>query len=278
MILRRWKAIPWVLSSALALVACDGTHQSQSAQKSAAPESPSKAASTEHKVASGKVYRVITEDVKPPLITYVSGKPTGFEYDVLQAIAEKQGLTFEYDITTRVNLLPSIVDGKADIAAGAITITEERAKMVDFSAPVLDYTTAVLVSKKLAGAKSMADLRGKQVASRKGTVYEQMAIDELADAKGDNIRYYDSVWLQVKSVLNGTEEVMLGDSHILEYYIQQHGNEQVAFVKGIPFPKESYGFAIKKGNTELQKSLNEGLAAIKADGTYDKIRQTYWQK
>lgn len=250
----------------LAVAGCEGQNSSHDA--TANPP----------KSTTGKIYRVISEDVKPPLITYVSGKPTGFEYEVLEAIAAKQGFALQYDVSTRPQLLASVEQGKADLAIGAITINDERKQQVDFSDPVLDYTTAILVDKDLANAKSFADLRGKKVASRKGTVYEQMAIEQLANEKGDNIHYYDSAWLQVKSVLNQTDEVVLGDSHILEYYVKQHGKDKVAFVQNIPFPKESYGFAVKKGNTELQKQLNDGLAAIKADGTYGRIYQTYWAK
>lgn len=229
--------------------------------------------------ATGKVYKVVSESVKPPLITYVEGKPTGFEYDVLQAIAAKQGIAFEYQtVPMREHLLATIQQGKADVAIGAITITDDRKQRVDFSDPILNYTTAVLVAKDLAGAKSFAELRGKRVASRKATIYEQMALNELANEKGDNIRYHDTAWLQVKSVLNGMDEIVLGDSHILEYYVQQHGKDNVAFVQGMTFPQDNYGFAVKKGDTELQKQLNDGLAAIKADGTYGKIYQTYWHK
>lgn len=243
-----------------------------------APNTPP-AATTVPPPAATKTYKVVSESVKPPLVTYVEGKPTGFEYEVLQAIAEKQGIDFVFEtVPVRERLLSTVEQGKADLAIGAITINDERKQKLDFSEPVLDYTTAVLVAKDLVGVKSFAELRGKRVASRKGTVYEKMALNELADAKGENIRYYDTAWLQVKSVLNGTEEVVLGDSHILEYYVQQHGKDNVAFVQGMTFPKESYGFAVKKGNTELQKQLNDGLAAIKADGTYGKIYQTYWKK
>lgn len=251
---------------ALTMAACD-SHSNSSATTYNAP-----------KPATGKSYRVVSEDVKPPLITYVSGKPTGFEYEILQAIAEKQGFTLQYDVSTRPLLLANVEQGKADIAAGAITINEERQQTVDFSDPILAYQTAVLVSKPLAQATSLAELKGKKIASRKGTVYEKMATEHLANPTGDNIRYYDTAWLQVKSLLTGNEEVLLGDSHILEYYIKQHGNEQVAFLQNLNMPTEYYGFAVKKGNTELQKQLNEGLAAIKADGTYGKIHQTYWAK
>ena len=204
---------------------------------------------------NGKVYRVVTERVKPPMVAYVDGKITGFEYDLLQAIAAKK-----------------------DIAAGAITINDERRQKVNFSEPILDYSAAVLVDKSLADAKSFADLKGKSVAVGRGTVYDKMAADYLASGDGRNIVYYDTVWEQVKNLLNHQTQVVLGDSLILEYYLQQNGSHQAVFVQNISFPKESYGFALAKNNTELQQEINDGLEKIREDGTYAKIYQTYWQK
>ena len=110
---------------------------------------------------NGKVYRVVTERVKPPMVAYVDGKITGFEYDLLQAIAAKKGISFEYQVVdSKKDLLPALESGKADIAAGAITINDERRQKVNFSEPILDYSAAVLVDKSLADAKSFADLKG----------------------------------------------------------------------------------------------------------------------
>ena len=204
---------------------------------------------------NGKVYRVVTERVKPPMVTYVDGKITGFEYDLLQAIAAKKGISFEYQVVdSKKDLLPALESGKADIAAGAITI------------------------KSLADAKSFADLKGKSVAVGRGTVYDKMAADYLASGDGKNIVYYDTVWEQVKNLLNHQTQVVLGDSLILEYYLQQNGSHQAVFVQNISFPKESYGFALAKNNTQLQQEINDGLAKIREDGTYARIYQTYWQK
>ena len=226
---------------------------------------------------TGKTYRVISEQVKPPLITYVDGKPTGFEYDVLQAIAKKQGINLDYQtVNSREELLTSLSQHKADLALGAITINDDRKQQVDFSNPILDYSGTILVRKPLANATSWADLKGKKIASRHGTVYDKMALDNLSAPDGKNIVYYNTVWEQVKSLINNQSEVVLGDSLILDYYVQQNGSNEVAFVHGITFPKESYGFAIKKGDTELQQQINDGLAAIRTDGTYAKIYQNYW--
>ena len=228
---------------------------------------------------NGKVYRVVTERVKPPMVAYVDGKITGFEYDLLQAIAAKKGISFEYQVVdSKKDLLPALESGKADIAAGAITINDERRQKVNFSEPILDYSAAVLVDKSLADAKSFADLKGKSVAVGRGTVYDKMAADYLASGDGKNIVYYDTVWEQVKNLLNHQTQVVLGDSLILEYYLQQNGSHQAVFVQNISFPKESYGFALAKNNTELQQEINDGLEKIREDGTYAKIYQTYWQK
>ena len=58
-------------------------------------------------------------------------------------------------------------------------------------------------------------------------------------------------------------------------YVKNHGGDKFKTVNDPAFAPEQYGIAVKKGNAELLDKLNKGLAAIRADGTYDRIYAQY---
>lgn len=87
---------------------------------------------------------------------------TGFEHDLLEAIAQKQGFKLKYDVHTWVGLFDTLNTGEADIVAGAVTMTDERAQTMDFSQPHYDYHYVMLVKNELGSANGFAALKAKK--------------------------------------------------------------------------------------------------------------------
>lgn len=223
-----------------------------------------------------KVLRVSSELTKFPVVMHDGkGKTEGFEAELLQAIAEKQGFEIEYTIDTWSGLLSRLDNDGADMLLGSITINEERKKVMDFTDPILSYKTGVMVLPHLSQAKSFAELRGKKVNLRKNTVYDKLTPLFSVD-NGSNMVYPDNVWGQVKSLLSGESEAMVGASITLEYYQAQYADRNFHIIYEPNAGISNYGWAVKKGDAATLKQLNEGLAQVRADGTYAKIHQKYW--
>ena len=72
-------------------------------------------------------------------------------------------------------------------------------------------------------------------------------------------------------------DAVVGDNGVVEHYVANNGAEQLKIVEDSSFAPEQFGIVVKKGNTELLEKINQGLAAIKADGTYDKIYAKYFK-
>lgn len=225
------------------------------------------------------VYRVASELSKYPVVMHDSKNHTvsGFEAELLQAIAEKQGFTVEYTIDNWHGLLNKLENKEADMIIGSVTITDERRQKMDFTDPVLPYKTGIMVVPKLAQAKKFSDLKGKKVNLRKNTVYEKF-IPVFSNEKGTNMVYPDSVWGQMKSLLDGTSEAMVGASITLEYYKNQYPEKNFHIIYEESSPISHYGWGVQKGDSELIHRLNMGLNKVKQDGTYDQIYQKYWSK
>lgn len=224
----------------------------------------------------GKKVRVASELSKFPVVMHDGqGKVTGFEAELLQAVAEKQGFSVEYNIDSWAGILNKLTGGDADMVLGSVTITEERRQTMDFTEPVLPYQTGVMVQPSLANIKQFSDLRGKRVNLRKNTVYEKL-VPIFSSNDGNNMVYPDNVWGQVKSLLADESDAMVGASITLEYYQAQYPDKNFHIVYEPNAKISHYGWAVKKGDTALLNELNQGLAKVKSDGTYQELYKKYW--
>lgn len=84
---------------------------------------------------TGQLVRVATFPMSPPYNFIASGKPSGFEIELLTEWANRSGRRLEFLVMDFASQLPALQSGKADMAMGCIAITEERARQVLFSAP-----------------------------------------------------------------------------------------------------------------------------------------------
>ena len=95
-----------------------------------------------------------------------------------------------------------------------------------------------------------------------------------SDRGGPYSEYFRSLNDELKA--HGVDAVV-GDNGVVEHYVANNGAEQLKIVEDSSFAPEQFGIVVKKGNTELLEKINQGLAAIKADGTYDKIYAKYFK-
>ncbi|MEL6424991.1 MAG: transporter substrate-binding domain-containing protein, partial [Pseudomonadota bacterium] len=85
----------------------------------------------------GKEIVVVTENAYPPLqfIDPATGDAIGWEYDAMEEIAARTGLSYEIQNTSWDAMIPAVSEGQYDMGMTGITIREDRAEVVDFSAP-----------------------------------------------------------------------------------------------------------------------------------------------
>jgi polar amino acid transport system substrate-binding protein len=197
----------------------------------------------------------------------------GFDIDVMSAIATKLGLEYKV-IDVEFNSLQSgtvLAAGQCDIGASAITITEERKANLDFSAPYYDSLQSLLV-KTDSGVTKLADLAGKNIGVQAGTTGQNYAKKNApADAKLIDFPSDGELWPAIQA---GQIDAILQDQPVNhEHEVADAGYRIVETYN----TDEQYGFAFDKGKkTELMTAVNEQLAAMRADGTYDTIYKKYF--
>ena len=200
---------------------------------------------------------------------------TGFDIDVINAIAAKEHLKLKFVNTPWEGIFSQLSMGDRDLLVSAITITDARKKEVDFSEPYFEsmQLIAVPTNSKVA---NVDDLKGLKVGLQTGTTGDEV-VSNIIGKTNPNIKRFESTPVVLKELQGGGVDVVVADNGVVNNFLK---NNKATFktISDPKFPKEYYGMAVKKGNLELLKKLNSGLSAIKADGTYAQIYQKYFDK
>jgi len=153
-----------MLALALFLAACGGGGGDSTSAESTG-------GSTEAE-SSGEPLTVGSDIPYPPFEQGKAGEYTGFDVELLEAIAEATGRTAEFQDTSFDTIFVDLANGKFDVAASAATITPEREKTVDFTNPYYLSEQAILV-KNGGDIDSVEKLKGATVGVQKGTTGDE---------------------------------------------------------------------------------------------------------
>lgn len=250
------------------LVAACGGNSTASAEKSAASAVANN---------NQSVVRVALEPGYPPYVERnESGKMTGFDVDILEAIAQKSGFQLEFIPVPWDVLFQQLDNNQADLLAGGIALTEERKTKMDFSEPYNEASDVLLVYKN-SPIQSFEQARGKKIAYHKGTDNEE-ALRKIQGNELDPALGAPTAWGAIKLLVDGNGkgvDGVLGAESELGYYSKKYPDLNFKMIHSPSSIKGLDAFAVKKGNKELLDKINKGLAAIKADGTYDKIKEKW---
>jgi len=222
-----------------------------------------------------KTYICATECTYPPFDTVDdNGDPIGIDMDIMNAIAEDQGFKVKYMNMPFDSIEPALESGSVDIITAGISITPERAEKIYFSTPYYIGGEALLVAKDNTDITCIADLTSEhKAASQISNPYADKLLKMEAEGelgKAVILDGYDTCLLQL---INGDIDAIFAASAVMRYYYTLHSDD----VK-VAGPDEGYveiAFAVQNGNEELHQMIEDGLANIKADGTYDEI-MTKW--
>ncbi len=195
------------------------------------------------------------------------GEVVGFDPDVLKIAADAEGLETEVvDIGWEtISSGEALNTDQCDVSAGAMTITDEREAVMDFTDPYFEATQALLV-KAGSPIASLEDLAGKSVAVQDGTTGADF-VRENAPEDTKIVSFEDAALMQ-QAVRTGKTDAGVNDNGLLNYFVSQNPEVEVSteFKTG-----ESYGFSVKKdSNDELLAIINDAIASSEYDAVYEK--------
>lgn len=223
--------------------------------------------------ATGEKYIIATDTVFPPFeFTNEDGNFVGIDVDIVNAIAEDQGLDVEIQSLGFDAALLAVQSGQADGVIAGMSITDERKQTFDFSEPYFDADVTMAVA---AGSdiKSYEDLAGKTVAVKTATNGAAYA-KSIADEYGFTVVEFKDSPTMYQDVIAGNTAACFEDYPVMAYNIQQGAGLEMP--EGMTAAGTQYGFAVAKGqNAELLEKFNAGLANIIENGKFQEIVDTY---
>jgi polar amino acid transport system substrate-binding protein len=203
----------------------------------------------------------------PPFETMEGSKAVGFDVELAEAMAKKMNLKLDVITTNWDGIIPGLKTKKYDIIMSAMTITSDRKKQINFSNPYLDSDQSIAVVKG-SPIKTEADLKGEAVGVQIDTTGQYKA-EEIQKAGGlKEVQKFDTILLAFEALEQGKVDAVVNDYPVNLYMSQKRGKTEV--VQKIK-TNEQYGIGVRKDNADLLKKVNDALAEVKSDGTYDKI-------
>jgi len=264
--LRYGTLIVWLLALVLIAVGC-GTQQT--AQTGADGEA-----------ADGKKTLIVGTNASFAPFEYVdaSNQLTGFDVELMKAIAEEAGFAVQFKDISWEGLFLTLQNGETDVLISGITITDERKETMDFSEPYFEAEQLIAVRED-ANITQFADLKdqnmtvGVQTGSTADTI-----VSELLGSTSPNIKRYETVPNAMQALQIGDVDAVVADNAVVQNYLKNNPGVKLKTVADEAFPKEYYGIAVKKGNKELLDKINQALKTLKENGTYDQLYEKYFGK
>lgn len=205
------------------------------------------------------------------------GNLAGFDVELGQEIAKELGLKVDWSQQSFRGLLPALTAGQLDMVIAFVYITEERAEAVDFSNPYLDTGGIMAVRDDDDSITKPEDLAGKKVGMKTGTAYAKLA-EDLKEGKVPSVELVEfrETIEAFQALRNKQVDAVFNDEANTLFYIKE--NPGVAKIVGDRMSMAEVGLAVRKGNSGLQRAVNEALEKIKADGRHEQLRIKYLGK
>jgi polar amino acid transport system substrate-binding protein len=241
----------------------------------ATTESEASAAPADLPDLGGREVTIALENAYLPFnyISLQTGEPAGWDYDAWDEICRRLNCKPVYVESAWDSMIAAVAEGQFDAAADGITITEDRAKQVDFSDGYINIEQRLLVridEDRFEDVETFAADPDLRIATQVGTTnYE--TISKLVDES--RIQAFDNFGAVVQSVIAGDVDAAIIDETAGQGYVGV--NADTVKLVGPSLSSDQLGFIFPKGS-DLVEPVNMALASMKAEGFLDELAKKYF--
>jgi polar amino acid transport system substrate-binding protein len=232
-------------------------------------------ARTIEQVQASQTLDVVTTSGSPPhgFLNPASNQIEGVMVDVATGIAKQLKAKMSLTTVPFSGLIPTLTSGRADLMSAPLFITEERAKAIDFSAPIYEWGEGVVVGDKAAKRYSrFEDMKGANV----GVLVDSVQFNMVKDMAGTKVSTYPDYVTLLADVRAGRIDLGIVDPPSILYQIKSKNIPGVKLDTSYqPQKKWQVGMAVQKGNTALLNAVNAALAEMKKNGELTAIGQKW---
>jgi polar amino acid transport system substrate-binding protein len=220
--------------------------------------------------AASDTIRIVTDATFPPMEMTIDGKRTGFDIELAEALAKAMGKQIAWTDIDFKGLIPAVISGRADAAVSAIYITPERKKAVDFTDSYYAGGLVVL-TKKDGPIKTLKDLDGKRVTVQVGTKSVNYLQEHYPLVHRVEVEKNQEMFNLVDI---GRADAAVTGKPAAKLFAQKNPGFTVLDEQ---ITTEEYGIATSKREPKLTQEFNAALKTIKADGTYQKLVDRWFE-
>jgi arginine/ornithine transport system substrate-binding protein len=232
-----------------------------------------------------KVVRIGVEGAYPPF-SYVTpdGKLEGFDIDIARALVAAMGAEVKLIPQDWDGIIPALLARKYDAVIASMSITEDRKKKVAFSDKYYN-TPGKFVCKKGAmkdftRAEVAQATMGKSIAVQRATIHDRFVTEQ--GGKGVKVKRYGTQDDAYLDLVAGRVDMLLADSVAIDDgFLKKPEGQGFQFIgpdlSEVKYFGEGAGIAIRKQDKDLVEMFNKAIKQIRADGTYKKIQDKYFE-
>lgn len=203
-----------------------------------------------------------------PFVYYKDGKIVGFDIDLLNKICEENDYRYSLEIVPFAQVLEKVGSGEADVGIGAIYVTDERKKIVDFTEPYLK-TGLVFVS-TLDFKGDINELSNRKIGVKKNATGEKLAFKLCEKFENCQVISFDSTEESVEALVNKKVDLVLNDYINTHFLMVKSYRGKIFFVKGLfdnpkLITKDYIAFIINKRRPDIFSKFNKTVKKLKRE-------------
>lgn len=219
------------------------------------------------------VVRVGTEGVYPPF-SYRdpdTNELTGFDIDVVKAVAEEAGWDLKFVEAPFDSLFPALDSNRIDVIANQVTINPEREARYLFSTPYTYSHGVIVTASDNDDITTLDDLKGRTTAQTASSNWAQVAKDAGAD-----VQYVQDFGPGVELLIQGRVDAIVNDNIAVLDYLATSGTDQVKIAGDAGDEILEQALTFRQSDADLQQQADDAMKALTDDGTLAKISDSYF--
>lgn len=193
----------------------------------------------------------------------------GIDIDIANHLAKKMGKQVEFTDMKFASLVPTLQSGRANIIISAISPTDERKQVVDFSVPYY-FPMKAIICKKGANYTTLDSLKGHKAGASMGTTFAK----DLKAVDGIEVVELDTTPLVVQDIKNGRLAAGLFDSSQAAVFIKNNSDLELHVIQSPVLLADTFAIALPKGSSDKSK-IDALLKEMRTNGELHKILVTH---
>lgn len=220
----------------------------------------------------GQLWVGVSDTTPPFSFKAANGTLTGYDLDLVRAVAKRLGLGLEMTALSSAERIPLLQQGKLDFVATSMTRTPERLRDIDFS-HIYFVTPHAVVVKKSSGITSVKQLSGRKASSASTSTAGGNLKEVVPEVNLVYVRDYAVAFAALKE---GSVDAFTTDETVLAAIVRDDGHSSDYLFLPDFTKSRNVGFALKKDEVRLKAAINQALLDIEASGEAANIWDTWF--